>query len=137
MIFVDTNVFMYTVGRPHPLQESSRDFFDGAIRSGDELCTSAEVLQELAYAYLSAGRGELFDMAIGVLTDARVLVWPLEQEDVMLARELHKRFPNLASRDLCHLASCIRRRASAMMTFDRELAAAFNDWPDTSREPSV
>ena len=64
-------------------------------------------------------------------------MWPLEEADVMLARRLHERQPNLSARDLCHLAICIRRRASAMMTFDRELAAAFNDWPDTSREPSV
>lgn len=27
MIFVDTNVFMYAVGRPHPLRDHARQFF--------------------------------------------------------------------------------------------------------------
>ena len=26
MTFVDTNVFMYAVGRPHPLQDAARTF---------------------------------------------------------------------------------------------------------------
>ena len=52
MIFVDTNVFMYAVGRPHALQTSAQRFFVEANRSGAPLCTSAEVMQELAHAYL-------------------------------------------------------------------------------------
>ena len=45
MIFVDTNVFMYAVGRPHVLQASAQDFFIEANRNGTPLCTSAEVMQ--------------------------------------------------------------------------------------------
>lgn len=45
MIFVDTNVFMYAVGRPHPLQPEARAFFLQAVEARDlRLCTSAEVL---------------------------------------------------------------------------------------------
>ena len=33
MIFVDTNVFMYAVGRPHPLQEQAREFFARSIEN--------------------------------------------------------------------------------------------------------
>ena len=32
MIFVDTNVVMYAVGRPHPLKEEARAFFEAALR---------------------------------------------------------------------------------------------------------
>ena len=32
MIFVDTNVFMYAVGRPHALQTPAQDFFVEANR---------------------------------------------------------------------------------------------------------
>ena len=45
MIFVDTNVFTYAVGRPHPLQSPAQDFFTEANRRGEPLCTSAEVMQ--------------------------------------------------------------------------------------------
>ena len=52
MIFVDTNVFMYAVGKAHPLRSRARDFFTGSIQNVETLCTSAEVLQELMHAYL-------------------------------------------------------------------------------------
>ena len=56
MIFVDTNVAMYAVGRPHPLQRQAHAFFDECQRNGTPLFTSAEVLQELAHAYLRVNR---------------------------------------------------------------------------------
>ena len=40
VIFVDTNVFMYAVGRPHSLQTPAQHFFVEANRSGARLCTS-------------------------------------------------------------------------------------------------
>ncbi len=33
MTFVDTNVVMYPVGRPHPLREPAREFFAAALRT--------------------------------------------------------------------------------------------------------
>ena len=122
MTFVDTNVIMYAVGRPHPLRRAAQAFFAGASRNGTPLCTSAEVLQELAHAYLPAGRVRVFDAAMKLVTRARVKVWPLEETDVTLARRLHEQHPDLDARDLCHLASCRRRGVSALKTFDSAFA---------------
>ena len=123
MIFVDTNVFMYAVGKPHPLQSTSRLFFSDSP-AHMSLCTSAEVLQELAHAYLPVQRAGRFDAAMEVVANARVAVWPLEGVDVTLARELYEFHPTLAARDLCILASCRRRGVTEIMTFDQALAAA-------------
>ena len=123
MIVVDTNVLMYAVGRSHPLQPAARSFFIDAIGS-DVLCTSTEVLQELLHAYLPVGRLATLDAALDLVKRARIVVWPLEREDVVLARQLLDRHPALGARDLCHLASCRRRRVSQIKTFDRALAAA-------------
>ena len=124
MTFVDTNVFMYAVGRPHPLRAPAREFFAMSIRRGTRLCTSAEVLQELVHAYLPVGRLQTLDAAMTLVARADVEVWPLEEADVGLARRLHERHPALGARDLCHLASCRRRRVSQVMTFDQALGAA-------------
>ena len=123
MIFVDTNVFMYAVGRPHPLRDPAREFFAGCIRSRTPLCTSAEVLQELAHAYLPVGRAQTLDAALALIDRSRVEVWPLEQADVTLARQLHGKYPALGARDLCHLASCRRRGVREVRTFDQALGA--------------
>jgi len=125
MIFVDTNVFVYAVGRPHDLQLIAQEFFVEANQSGTLLCTSAEVMQELAHVYLPTGRLQTFDAALDLIVSAAVEVWPLEEADVALARQLHEQHPTLQARDLCHLASCRRRGIRDIKTFDQAFAAVF------------
>lgn len=124
MTFIDTNVFMYAVGKPHPLKGRARAFFRESVRDGARLCTSAEVVQELMHAYLPVAREHDLDQAMRLIAKAKVEVWPLEGADLTLARQLHERFPKLGARDLCHLASCRRRRTTNIKTFDRTLAEA-------------
>lgn len=127
MIFVDTNVFMYAVGREHALRDPARTFFYETLEAGDVLVTSAEVLQELLHAYLPVGRVETLDAAL-TLVDGRVReIWSLEPEDVRLARALVERHPTLGARDLVHLACCRRRGVDRVETFDRGFAGAFRD----------
>ena len=132
MIFVDTNVFMYAVGRPHPLQTTARRFFAESAEHSIPLGTSAEVLQELAHAYLHVGRLQTLDAAVELLVRVGVEVWPLEEADVTLARQLHEKYPTLGARDLCHLASCRRRGVREIMTFDQALGAVS---PKLARKP--
>ena len=121
MIFVDTNVFMYAVGRPHPLRSAAREFFVESQLNHAPLCTSAEVLQELLHVYVPVSRLDALDAALSLIARSRVEVWPLELEDVTLARQLIDQFPTLGARDLCHLASCRRRGVSEIKTFDQGL----------------
>jgi predicted nucleic acid-binding protein len=114
---------MYAVGRPHPLRDRARKFFVEVNRNRTPLCTSAEVLQELGHAYLPAARIEALDAAMALVLRSRVEVWPLEEEDVTLARQLHQQYSSLSPRDLCHLASCRRRGVSEIKTFDHALQA--------------
>lgn len=125
MIFVDTNVVMYAVGRPHPLRESARAFLGDALRDRTPLCTSSEVLQEFLHAYSSTGRMETLDRALALVRRTVPTVWSIEPEDVHLARTLLDQHPGLSARDVVHLASCIRRGVTEIRTFDRGLAAAF------------
>ncbi len=126
MIFIDTNVFMYSVGRAHPLREPAREFFVDSVRDQLRLYTSAEVLQELAYSYLPVNRRQTLEAAISLIIRTGVEVWPLESEDVYLACQLHEQFPALGARDLCHFASCQRRGVTRIKTFDQAFAAAAN-----------
>ena len=124
MAFVDTNVFIYAVGRLHPLRAEARGFFADALARQAPLATSAEVMRELIHAYIPMGIQASLERAMALMDGHAVTVWPLEREDVALAAQLHDRFPNLGARDLCHLASCRRRNVSAAKTFDKALAAA-------------
>ena len=127
MIFVDTNVFMYAVGQSHPLQSRAQEFFDDSLSNNVALFTSAEVIQELMHVYLRTNRTHTLDSALELVNRAGVQIWPLEEADVTLARQLHERHPELQARDLCHLASCRRRGISEIMTFDQRLSAAAHE----------
>ena len=129
MIFVDTNVFMYAVGTPHPHRQSAIEFFVNAQRTNAQLATSAEVLQELMHAYIPVARYQRLEAAMTLVDEAVFEVWPLEKEDVTLAMQLENQHRMLSSRDLCHLASCRRREVSDMMTFDQALRGAFGPPP--------
>ncbi len=124
MIFVDTSVLMYAVGRDHPLQPPARRFFAEATTDQQPLATSSEVLQELAHAYLPVERTQALAVALRIVDRTRMEVWPLERDDVILGIELAARHPALGARDLCHLASCQRRGVTRIKTFDRALKAA-------------
>lgn len=124
MIFVDTNVFMYAVGREHPLRQPARDFLEHSVESRSRLVTSAEVLQELLHAYIPTDRIATLDAAL-TLVRSLTEIWSIEEADVVHARALADRHRALGARDLIHLACCQRRGVSEIKTFDRALASAF------------
>ena len=125
MIFVDSNVFMYFVGAEHPHRDEARTFFARARRLDLGLVTSAEVLQELLHRYLRDPRRHLLQAAFD-LVDATVDdLWGIDRRDILLARALAARHPDLQARDLVHLACCLRRKPKRVMTFDRSLESAW------------
>ncbi|MDT8449070.1 MAG: type II toxin-antitoxin system VapC family toxin [Wenzhouxiangellaceae bacterium] len=130
MIFVDTNVFMYAVGRDHPLKLEARAFFEQAVgqsvgNSTSTLVTSAEVLQELLHAYLPVNRLQTLDDALELAVRGMHEIWPVEPDDILEAVRLADSHPTLGARDLTHLACCQRRGIRRIQTFDRALSAAF------------
>lgn len=124
MTFIDTNVFMYAVGRPHPLRAAARSFFEQAVAQGRELGTSAEVLQELLHAYLPVKRWATLDAAYELVRGTVSTILSIEPEDVLQARRLADSFPALGARELLHLACCQRHGVVSIKTFDRALEAA-------------
>ena len=126
MIFVDSNLFIYAVGRPHSLRTEAQNFFIQCREKGARLVTSAEVLQELVHVYLPVRRMETLDAALELATLGIDQIIPIEQDTILLARNLADRFPGLTARDLLHLAVCRLNKIKDIKTFDRNLLTAFN-----------
>ena len=122
--FVDTNIFVYAVGRAHPLREAAQMLLRERLEQQVPMATSAEVLQELLHVYLPVGRLETLDAALRLTADLTV-TWPIDDSDVHAARDLVTSEPGLGARDLLHLAVCRRYGADELLSFDRALVAAF------------
>ena len=125
MIFVDSNVFIYAVGRSHPLKAEAQNFFLDSSKKGKRLVTSAEVLRELLNVYLPVERMEILDAAMELATQGVDLVIPIDSAAVLHARNLADNFPGLTARDLLHLSVCQLNKIKDLKTFDRNLLAAF------------
>jgi hypothetical protein len=124
VIFLDSNVFVYAVGRAHPLRDTARTMLREAVARRDPTATSAEVPQELLHVYLPVGRLATLDAALHLARDLTT-IWPIDASDVAAARDLAAVRPGLSARDLLHLATCRRHGATEVMSFDRALVAAF------------
>jgi hypothetical protein len=125
VIFLDSNIFIYAVGRAHPLRDDAQRVFVEASKLGRRLVTSAEVLQELLHVYLPVGRTETLDAALKLATETVDEIFPVSAETVLFARDLAGQHPGLTARDLLHLSTCIRCGVRELKTFDRELRTAF------------
>src|ERR1700692_916376 len=51
VIFIDSNIPMYVIGRPHPHREGAQRLLERAAVAGERLVTDAEVLQEILHRY--------------------------------------------------------------------------------------
>src|SRR3990172_1765575 len=113
MVFVDTNVFVYAVGRQHPLRDEARSMLRERLAGALPLATSAEVIQELMHIYLPVGRLAALNAALRIATELTT-VWPIDASDVLAARDLAAAAPGLGARDLLHLAVCRRYGAKGL-----------------------
>ena len=129
MIFIDSNVPMYLVGRAHPLKDKAEELLEAAVTSGQRLVTSAEVLQEILHRYVAISRREAIAPAFDVLLDVVDEVVAVEEDDVLRARDLLLGTRTLSSRDAVHVAVMVRRGISRIMSFD----AAFDRVPGITR----
>ncbi len=120
MIFIDSNVPMYLVGRSHPLKSQAEELLEAAVTSGERLVTSAEVLQEILHRYVAIDRRDAiqpaFDALLGVVDE----VVPVEEADVLRARDLVIRTKVLSARDALHVAVMLGQGISRIMSFDAD-----------------
>jgi len=120
MIFIDSNVPMYLVGRSHPNKARAESLLEAAIAADERLVTSAEVLQEILHRYVAINRRDAiqpaFDALLGVVDE----VVGIDEDDVVLARDLVVGARGLSARDALHVAVMLREGITRVMSFDAD-----------------
>ena len=120
MIFIDSNIPMYLVGQSETHKADAQRLLDAAIVSQQRLVTSAEVLQEILHRYVAIKRLDAiqpaFDALLGVVDE----VVPIEEDDVMRARDLVLGARGLSARDALHVAVMLREGITRVMSFDAD-----------------
>lgn len=119
MIFVDSNIPMYLIGRPHPNKEGAQRLLERAAAAGERLVTDSEVLQEILHRYDALQQRHwiqpAFDAVLGVVDE----VFAVELADLERAKNLLIPSQGLSARDALHLAIMQRHGITAIMSYDR------------------
>jgi predicted nucleic acid-binding protein len=116
--FIDTNIFLYSVGRNHPLKAASINAFH-RIRDGQITAViNTEIIQEVLYHFQS-----IKQLSIGIrLAKAAVSIaariLPVEEIDLSLAIELLESYPEIQTRDAFHAATMIRNGIKEIISTD-------------------
>lgn len=120
---------MYLVGAAEIYRAQAHALIAGANNRQEKLVTSVEIFQEILHRYVSIRRMEAVEPAFRVLQGIVDEVFPVEQRDVMRAKEIVQLPSALSARDALHLAVMERNNVSRLMSFD----ADFDRWPGIER----
>jgi len=118
MIFIDANIVMYAVGRPHRYKEACAriivDISEGKIPA----VTDCEILQEILYRYWYIRE---LEKGLQVFEDFQNLVpkiFPIGREDLIeSAQILRENFP-VSPRDALHVAVMRNNGVNSILSTD-------------------
>jgi predicted nucleic acid-binding protein len=133
LIFVDANIPMYLVGRPHPHKLDAQVTVERLIGERQQLVTSSEVFQEILHRYLSLDRRERIGVAFDALQEIVDDVFAVEKDDALVARDVVNAHPRLTARDAVHVAVMRRRNISEILSFD----TGFDEVAGVTRLPAA
>jgi uncharacterized protein len=119
VILIDSNIPMYLVGAEHPHKVDARRLLERVIAERQRLVTDAEVLQEILHRYVAIDRRDAIQPALDALLGIVDEVIPIEDRDVLRARDVVLGVPGISARDALHVAIMQRHRIVSILSFDR------------------
>lgn len=120
---------MYLVGAPHPNKTTIQHILESCISSNIRLVTDVEVFQEILHRYGAIQRKDAIQPAFDTLTGMVDAIFPIEHEDVLIAKDIMLGSDRLSSRDALHLAVMNRRNIDRIFSFD----SGFDSYPGITR----
>ncbi len=120
-VFIDTNVPVYAVGRPHPNKEPCIRIMAMVIEQPRAFFTDVEVLQELVHLYTASRRWALGRVVLRDFVETmHDRIEPVYVEDMNLAARLVDEYPGVSTRDLVHMAVMRRMGVDRIVSADRD-----------------
>lgn len=118
MIFLDTNIFLYAVGAPHPRRSVCADLLRRVGGGSVPAITNTEVVQEILHVYSRRGdRGKGLMVARDIASLFLGLL-PVTRKDAFRACDLLQRYPAVGPRDAIHAATMLSNGIEKIASLD-------------------
>jgi predicted nucleic acid-binding protein len=118
LILIDTNVFMYAGGGPHPNRDPSIELLRAASTGRVDAMIDAETLQEILYRYRAIRRWDIGNRVYALVRNAVPFVAPVTAEALDEARDLMDSIEDLSARDAIHAVVAIREADGRICSYD-------------------
>ncbi len=119
MKLLDTNIFIYAMGRPHPYKEPCLRIVASLERSLHGYLTNAEVLQEILHVFLRRGEAEDGAKRVRQIMDSVEEVIPIGKDEIYIASRLLIQYPEIDARDAVHAAVVQLHGLEGVVSADR------------------
>jgi len=129
VIFIDSNIPMYLVGKPHPHKADAQRLLEKLISDRERLVTDAEVLQEILHRYVAIRRRDAIQPAFDALLGIADQVLPVDAAAASRAKDIVLGHKQLSARDALHLAIMEQHGIERVLSFD----AGFDGFPGITR----
>jgi uncharacterized protein len=129
VIFIDSNIPMYLVGKPHPHKADAQRLLEKLISDRERLITDAEVLQEILHRYVAIRRRDAIQPAFDALLGIADQVLPVDAAAANRAKDIVLGHKQLSARDALHLAIMEQHGIERVLSFD----AGFDGFPGITR----
>lgn len=120
MILLDANIFMYAAGAEHKNKAPSVALLERVVTGKVEVCTDAEVLQEILHRYRAINRWSdgqrVYDLTRTICRN----ILPITVEIMDHARLLLDTYSPLSARDAVHASVCLSVGAKAICSYDAD-----------------
>jgi len=120
VIFVDSNIPMYLVGSDAGRRIDAQRWLERLVSEQSRLVTDAEVFQEVLHRYVAIERRDAIQPAFDVLLAIVDDVLPIDQIDVLAAKDILGSRSALSARDALHVAVMQRYEIRTVLSFDRD-----------------
>lgn len=112
---------MYAGGRDHPLREPNRRILRDVEAGRLDGVISAEVVQEILHRFTAIGEPLIGAEMARTALDLFAPVLPITHQVMDRMPTLVERYPELAARDLVHVATCLDQGLDTIVSPDRGL----------------
>lgn len=122
-LYVDANIPMYAAGRDHPYRDACLATLRHIARGRVEAVAGVEVHQEILHRYLSLRKSEQAREVSQSLQTIVPATLPVTLADVERARSLSLDYPQIAARDLIHVAVMLNNGLTQILSVDKHFDA--------------
>ena len=134
--FVDANIVLYAVGKPHPLKYLCNQILIDAVRLSLPLISSTEMLQEILHIYTSRNQRERAREIVSDFIRIADTILSITLADFERALKIHEQHPKMTSRDCLHVATMYNHGLAYILSADRHFDDVSgimridpSDWP--------